>query len=102
MFISHHSYAVEIEHILCNVFDCDRNGFGGIVDADYIDRNPYSAISCALAFYYNNSSDVNKLFITKYLENYSFYRDDNITDIGEEMITEMIKRFRDVLKFIQD
>lgn len=30
------SYAVEIEHILCKIFECERYGFGGVVNSEKI------------------------------------------------------------------
>lgn len=65
-------YATEIEHILCNVFDCNRYGFGGIVDSDVIKTNPYVAIASGLAFKY--AEDLSKAdMINSYIGEYGFY-----------------------------
>lgn len=101
MFISHHSYAVKIEHILWKVFNCNRGGFGGIVNADYIDRNPYSAIACALAIYYLNNTDENKKLIDKFLGDYYFYSDKSIVEIGENDINKIIEEFKNLLTTIK-
>lgn len=65
-------YATEIEHILCKVFDCKRFGFGGIVDSDFIRKNPFIAIASGLAFIYAEDSS-KKCEIDLYLEKYSYY-----------------------------
>ena len=44
-------YAVSIEHILCNVFECERLGFSGIVNSDFIRKQPFSSIACGLRLY---------------------------------------------------
>ncbi|MGU9539336.1 hypothetical protein ACQX0N_10195 [Clostridium tepidum] len=100
-FIRHHSYAVEIEHILCNIFNCERFGFGGIVNADYIDRNPYSAIACGLSVYYLNVSQEQQKDIDKLLNEYCFYNNKSITEIGEDEIKKIISDFRKLLDKIK-
>lgn len=100
-FISHQSYAVAIEHILWKVFNCERFGLGGIVNSDYIDGNPYSAIACALAVYYPNNTDDNKKLIDKFLGDYCFYNNKSISEIGEKDIDKMIEKFRNILTKIK-
>lgn len=55
-FISHHSYAISIEHLLCNIFNCERGNMGNVVNFDYIDEHHYSALACALAVYYPHTT----------------------------------------------
>lgn len=106
MFISHHSYAVQIESIMRNIFNLKftdgfgRNGFGGIADANYADSNPYAAISCGLAVNYNNVSKDKKLLIDTYLDSYYFNRNKSITELGEPEIKKMIKEFSALLKVV--
>lgn len=45
-------YAVEIEHILSNIFECERFGFGGQVNSDRIRRHPYLSMVQGLAYLY--------------------------------------------------
>jgi hypothetical protein len=112
-------YAVTIEHILCDIYDCERYGFGGVVNSDFIREQPFSAITCALSFVYSNADDIKRVEIDKFIENYYFFRKmsldlllsfdsstkniDGITydisfDNGKKAIDTMIEDFRKVIK----
>lgn len=43
-------YANEIKHVLCDIFLCERNGFGGIVNSDFIRTHPYTTMVAGLAY----------------------------------------------------
>lgn len=45
-------FAVEIEHILSNIFECDRYGFGGQVNSNEIRKHPYLSMTQGLAYLY--------------------------------------------------
>lgn len=112
------SYAVEIEHILCRIFECERYGFGGVVNSDYIRKHPFHALNCGLAYLYPNSSDKKRKQIEDFIENQLFYADMSIdyllsfttnsktedimtTEIdynnGEEALQDIIKKYNEVL-----
>ena len=38
-------YAVDIEHVLRRIFDCDRYGFGGEVNSDAIRKHPFLSMT---------------------------------------------------------
>jgi hypothetical protein len=67
------SYAVEIEHILCRVFACQRYGFAGIVNSDFIRSKPFTAIASGLAYLYATADDTKKNNIERFISDYSFY-----------------------------
>ncbi len=69
-----HSYAVSIEHVLRDImgFD-DRGGFGGIIDADFIERNCFTSIACALGYFYANAISSRQNKIEKYINDFKFY-----------------------------
>ena len=113
------SYAVSIEHILCNIFSCERYGFGGVVNSDYIRKQPFAALFCGLACLYPRSTPEKKARIEKYIENHMFYanmsidyllsfetniKTDDITTIeidfnnGEEALQSIIETYREVIK----
>jgi hypothetical protein len=95
-FMSHHGYAVSIEHKLRNIFKCERGGLGGIIDADYIDSNPFSAMGCAIAVFYNTNE--NKIMIDNFLNQFYFYNDKSIIEIGKKEFDNMNDGFDDLLK----
>lgn len=38
-----HNQAIELERIVRSVYDCDRGGMGGYIDADNFSFNPFDA-----------------------------------------------------------
>ena len=112
------SYAVEIEHILGNIFNCERFGFGGVVNSDYIRRQPFAALFCGLACLYPNSTPEKRECIEEFINNHMFYSDMTIdyllsfeTDTqtegiatiqidyenGEEALQSIIRSYREVI-----
>lgn len=73
-------YAVEIEWILRNVFECDRCGFGGQVDADHVRKHPYLSMTQGLAYLYAIHPE-KRASIDKFVESFSFYSDMSLDDI---------------------
>ncbi len=113
------SYAVDIEHILRSIFDCERYGFGTVVNSDYIRKQPFSALFCGLAYLHSNSAPEKKAQIEKFIEEHMFYADmsldyllsfdtnsksEDISTIeidfpnGEEALQHIIATYREVVK----
>lgn len=44
-----HSSAIVLEQIVREVYNCDRGGMGGYIDADHFESNPFDAALIALA-----------------------------------------------------
>lgn len=66
--VNKHSYAVSLEHIVCNVYGCDRAGVGGLADADAIERKPLLAAILALSPAYLHTDKIDEVseFFHKY------------------------------------
>ena len=113
------SYAINIEHILSNVFRCERFGFGGVVNSDFIRRQPFTAVLSGIAFIYATAGEEKQLEIEKFIEEFSFYSKMSIDDLlsfdtsekvlngitidinyenGEKAIEDMIGKFRNLCK----
>lgn len=111
-------FAVEIEHVLCNIFECERYGFGGQVNSDCIRRHPYLSMTQGLAYLYARCPQKEK-DINSFIEHFSFYEEmsldkllsfdtnekifDKCTiqiekDNGLEQVEYMIKEFRKVVE----
>ncbi len=102
------NYGLNVEHTLRKVFSCERFGFGGIVDADFIQQHPYMMMVCGLTYLAPNSSSEKRDKIEKFINDFSSYSDismDNFlsSDINEEsgeiVLQEMIQAFREVVDF---
>lgn len=65
-------YAVEIEHKMERVFNCERYGVGGLVNSDHIRRYPFHSMICTLTHLYCNA---NKNVIDNFFDKYSLYSD---------------------------
>lgn len=76
-----HSYAISIEHVLRRVFDCERSGFAGLVDADVIENNCFAPIAAALGYMYATSDTKKKAAIETFIREYIFYLDIGIRDL---------------------
>ena len=44
-----HNHAIELEAVVRQVFNCDRAGMGGYIDADHFEHEPFDAALIALA-----------------------------------------------------
>lgn len=68
------SWAVDIEHILSKIFNCERFGFGGIVNSDYIRKHPMQSLYIGLAYIYaTNPSKHGE--IENFIQDNSFFDD---------------------------
>lgn len=66
-------YAKSMEDDMGQVFGCERFGFAGIVNSDFIRRNPLAAVLATCGFIYAKVDDVNKKRIEKFIEDTNFY-----------------------------
>lgn len=53
-------YAVSIELEMRNVFECERFGFAGVVNSDFIRKNPLAAVLSTCGFIYAQVDDEKK------------------------------------------
>lgn len=67
------SYAVLIEYILRDVFNCERFGVGGIVNSDYIRKHPIASIIHAATYLYAKASSEQKEIIEKFIQDIIYY-----------------------------
>ena len=49
-----HGDAVVLEAIVRGVFNCERGGMGGLIDADHFEREPFDAAIIAIAPLWEN------------------------------------------------
>lgn len=73
-------YAIEIEHILEDIFECERYGFGGQITSDKIRRHPFLSITQGLAYLYALQPEKRKA-IDNYIESFSFYSNLSLDDL---------------------
>lgn len=112
-----HAFAVEIEEIMCGVFNCERYGLGGQVDADGIKHHPFLSMTQALAFLFAKKPE-KKNEIFEFMKEYALIENLGIESIlsspsserkisnnividlgcedGNEYMKQFVKRFREV------
>ena len=73
-------YAVSIEHILRKIFDCDRFGFGGQVNSDFIRKHPFLSMTQGLAYKYALYPQKRKN-IDAFINHFSFYSAMSLDDL---------------------
>ena len=66
-------YAVRLEHEIRRVFQCDRSGFAGIADSDFIRKNPLAAVLATCGFLYAKADDVGRKQIENFIVDTRFY-----------------------------
>lgn len=93
-------YAFQIEVTLRAIFKCNRYGIGGIVDADFIEKQPFIAIAFALGNYYNKIDISFKDKIDDFFKKYHSETGKSINEIGEEKIKEIISDFNNIIATI--
>lgn len=103
-------YAVRIEHIMCEVFDCKRFDIGGLVNSDYIRLYPFTAMLSTLTYLLGTKSIGCVEIVSRFFKNYSFLDKLSIDEIlsfenapkeineekfndGEEIINSVIDAF---------
>ena len=117
--VSAQNHAVNIEFILRDVFNCERYGLGGIVNSDFIRKQPFTAIACGLSFLYATAEFESQLEIINFIEEYSFFSEMSIDFIlsfdtsskvvnginfeidfknGEQKVKKIIDDFKKIVK----
>ncbi len=95
-------YAIDIEHKLCNIFNCDRGGIGGMVNSDFIRPMPYGTMVSTLMFLYKEKDSVAQSKIENFINDYQFYSNKRIDEIieeqGEKEFKEMMNKFKELIK----
>lgn len=66
-------YAVSIEHDMGRVFGCERFGFAGVVNSDFIRGNPLAAVLATCGFIYAQVGREDRTRIERFIEDTSFY-----------------------------
>ena len=95
-----HDYAQQIEATLKALFKRDRFEIGGIVDANFIERNPFIAIAFALGNFYNKADTSFKNRIDEFFEvNYS-EMGKSMAEIEGEKLKRIVEEFKDIVATI--
>lgn len=116
------SYAVDIEHVMRKVFECERFGFSGIVNSDFIRKNPLAAILATCGYMYALVDKNDKLQIEKFINATEFYWEMPLDELlsfdsssktvgigtieieydnGEKALVDMIKKFEKICTLIK-
>lgn len=74
-------YAIRIEHIMCDTFECTRFGMGGLVNSDYIRRHPFMAMMSTLIFLYGRNKDNCINDVSNFFKTYNYYGEWNIDEL---------------------
>lgn len=111
-------FAIEIEHILSNIFECDRLGFGGQINSEQIREHPFLSMTQGLAFLYALYPQKRKAY-DSFIERFSFYEEMSLDELlsfdtnekvinsktiqiekenGLEQIQYMISEFRKIIE----
>lgn len=95
-----HNYAFQIEVTVHSVFKREKYGIGGIVDANFIEREPFIAIALILGNFYNKVHISFKERIDNFFAKYYMQMGKSISEMGEETIKNIVKDFTDIVSTI--
>jgi len=73
IYTSAHDPAVSIEFMLRREFDCNRGGFGGIANADFVEYHWYTAIAAGLGFRYATANEAKRSEIKLFIHRFGYY-----------------------------
>lgn len=98
-------YAVEIERIMRDAFECERFGIGCFVNSDYIRSQPFTAMMSTLTYLYGKKGAASCEIVSKFFETYCRCSERSIDQFsapnctnGEDAIKDMISAFGDACK----
>ena len=74
MFRINHNEAIELEHQVRRLYDCDRGGVSGMVDADYFEGHPIQAAVLVVSYIYANHRESGPYQFDEFLNNVLSFR----------------------------
>lgn len=83
------SWAVNFEHFLL------KRGYASLGSADTIRKNPLQFLDGVLSNYEKQSEEKDKLS-ADFWDKYSHYKDKSMDEIGEEVVTQMLKDLKNL------
>lgn len=93
-------YAYQIEVTLKSIYKCDRYGVGGIVDRNFIERQPFIAISLGLGNFFNGADPSFKETIDGFIGKYYMDMGKTMEDMGSQRTKEMVREFNNIMSTI--
>ena len=90
----------KIESAVCEVFDCNRFGFGGLVNTDFIEKCPYTAMVMSVAKYYDRLSHTDMNVASEFFDKYYYFKKSSVSDINEDVLVEMIADFVYLIRYL--
>lgn len=91
-------YAFQIETTVKAIFKCERYGIGMIAESNFIEKNPFIAITAVLGNFYNKMDIKSKEKVDEFIESYYLEMGKSIIEIGEDKIKKIIKEFNEIVK----
>lgn len=96
------SIAVGIEHLSLRYFELDLKeascSLGGILSASEVRQNLMHSLAIFLCRYYKTGDFEYDKKVDNFLDEYSFYYNKSIDDIGEDLSEKIIDEFEEILK----
>lgn len=95
-----YDYAFQIEVTLNSIFNCEKFGIGGIVDSNFIAKEPFIPMGLILGNFYNKVDPSFKVKIDKFFEKYYLDMGKSIEEIGEEKFKGILEEFKSIVSTI--
>lgn len=98
LFRLNHNDAVELEHHVRRLYNCDRGGVSGLVDADHFEGNPMCAAYMVISYIYAKDLAIDNYQFDQFICTYEHI----FNHYDEYDIQLEIKRYIDELSYIVD
>lgn len=97
MFRINHSEAIELEHIVRNLYQCNRGGVSGMADADYFEGHPIQAAVLVVAYIHAKGLETSSTQYDEFLCKYeSIFEHLEKNDVDQE-IRNYIDELEDIV-----
>ena len=75
------NYAVRIEITMRDAFECGRFEIGGLINSDYVKKNPFMAMMITLAYLCDRGEAESTKIITEFFERFCSYDKLSVNEI---------------------
>jgi len=95
-----YDYAFQIGVTVRAIFKCNEYELACVANENFIEKQPFIAMSFVLGNFYNRADDSFKAEIDEFFQKYCLDMYKSIWEIGEEKIKYIIKDFNDIVATI--
>lgn len=98
MFNINHIDAIELEHIVSALYDCDRYGIAGLADASIFESNPLYAAILTISYFFAQGKSVNEKKLNEFWNKYQVIFDYSDEIDAKGQVATYIADLKEIIK----